>query len=287
MIKKEDIVGQEELVAILDKMVSDNTVPHFIMFNGKYGMGKRFFTRYLAEQMGATIYESTTPKNTMEYVREVIAQAYSIQTPTIYMFTDVYRFKEHIANALLKITEEPPTNAYFVFTCVAANRIPRALRSRCFEYRIKPYSYTQLEEVGIKLGCNDKFLSSVLMSCKSPGMIKNQVQSAQTTQGLNEFVEKVVDNIGTASDANVFKIAEKLSFNDEETGYNLNSFFTTFNAECMQRTKNIATRNRTMYFRYVKTTNEYRDNLMVFGINKRNIFDTWVLAIREIYKKYN
>lgn len=287
MIKREDIVAQEELVNLIDKMIEENTVPHFILFTGRQGSGRKFFTKYLAEQMSCNIFKSDTLKNTMEYTREVIEQATTQQTPTIYLFPDIDYCREPVANALLKITEEPPQNAYFVLTCQKGNVIPKTLRSRCFEYRIKPYNYEQLQDVAIRMGCKPNNLSSILMRCTSPGMIQNQLQAMTTNDNINEFVEKVLDNIGTVSDANVFKIAEKLSFKDEEPGYNLNTFFTSFNAACMQRTKAIATPNRAMYFRFVKTTNSYRDSLIIRGINKRNIFDTWLLAIRDIYDKYN
>lgn len=287
MIKREDVLGQDTVLDKFDKMIEEHTLPHCLVIMGSYGSGRKYMAKYITDKLDATIYQSDEDKNTVAYARKVIEQAYTQTEPIVYLFNNMDYLKVEVANALLKITEEPPENAYFIITCTLIMDIPKTLRSRCFSIRLKHYDYNTLAEIALRNGCKPENIGKVLQDCETPGLVINRLKTMQTVQELEEYVDKVVDNIGKVSTSNVFKIDEKIAFKVDDTGFNLNAFWIAFSNNCMQRTKEIHNSKRNMYFRWIRITGEYREKLLINGINKRILFDTWLVEIRDSYSKYN
>lgn len=50
-------------------------------------------------------------------------------------------------DSMLKIIEEPPEHVYFVFCTTLLNKVPRAIKTRCTSYNLKPVGVTALQEL--------------------------------------------------------------------------------------------------------------------------------------------
>lgn len=287
MLTRDDIVAQETILDKVDKMIAEHTLPHFLILLGSYGSGRKYMAKYIADSLGAPIYQSDENKNTIAYARNVIEQAYTQTEPIVYLFNDMDYLKVDVANALLKVTEEPPENAYFIITCPAIMDIPKTLRSRCMSMRMGRYGYPQLREVLIRNGCNPEDVGKMMQDCATPGLVLNRLKTAKLSQEIEEYVDKVIDNIGRVSDSNMFKIDEKLAFKVDDEGYNLNTFWVSFSNNCMRRTKDIHNSKRNMYFRWIRITNEYREKLMINGVNRKILFDMWLVELKDSYSRYN
>lgn len=290
MIKREDIIGQDILLDRFDKMIDSNTLPQFIVISGYYGIGKRLIATYIADKLGYTLYQSRDGRVHTEYVREIAKLAYTQTEPTVYLLPNMNNASKMAIEMLLKVTEEPPKNAYFIITCSWITKLPITIRSRCKEFSLRKYSYDDLINIAHKHypEVNTDTVASIIHNVDTPGVMLTQLQVIEDTKSLNEFAIKVVDNIGTASEANVFKIAEKLSFSENDSkGYRLMAFYTAFSNECMQRTKDISKPDRNMYFKWIRTTGAYRDKLNNIALNKRTMFDLWIVEIKEIYDDYH
>lgn len=277
------MIGQDKLIELFNEMIRNKTLPRFIIITGTFGSGRKTLAKYIADKLNASLYK---PKDrvTVDYVRDIIEQAYKQTEPIVYLLPDVEFFNLSAANALLKITEEPPNNAYFIMTCAEGKNVPQTLLSRCVSYRIPVYSREALIEFAKSI--NIEADEQLLTLCKTPGDIINMVKSEVSYKSLEEFTEKVVDNIGKVSGANAFKIDESIAFKEDDTGYNLNTFWTMFCNVCMQKTKDIKNSTRNMYLSFIRVTGSYREKLTIIGINKRSLFDLWILEIRDIYAKY-
>lgn len=280
------IIGQDKLISMLDRMIENNTLPRFISLTGAQGSGRKTIAQYIASKMNAPLYKPKE-KVTVDYVREIISQAYQQTSPVIYLLPDMDFINVSSANALLKITEEPPNNAYFILTCYDGRNIPATLKSRCITYRLETYSLTTLKEFAQSLNIDTERNDQLFRLCETPGQILDFAQSELNYKELENFTIKVVDNVGKVTGANVFKIDDSIAFKEDDTGYNLNTFWTMFCNVCMQRAKDIKNSKRNMYFSYIRITSGYRDKLTIIGINKRSLFDLWLLEIRDIYDRYN
>lgn len=285
-MEKQKIIGQDKLVTMFDRMIENNTLPRFITLTGERGSGRKTLAKYIADKLNASLYKPDN-KISVDYIRDITTQAYQQTSPVVYLLPDADVINTASANALLKVTEEPPNNAYFILTCCDGRYIPATIKSRCITYRLEPYSLTTLKEFAKELNVDTSNNDQLFRLCETPGQIIDFVQSELNYKDLEEFTIKVVDNVGKVSGANVFKIDESIAFKEDDTGFNLNTFWTMFCNICLQRAKDIKNSKRHMYFSYIRVTGEYREKLTIIGINKRSLFDLWLLEIRDIYEKYN
>lgn len=205
----------------------------------------------------------------------MIEDAYRVNTRTFYIIPDADTMSIAAKNAILKVTEEPPNNAYFIMTLQDLSNTLATIKSRGTVFNMEYYS---AQEIGDYYTQNyDADLNDIILDiCETPGEV-----DLLKTFGVYEFysyVETVVDNIAEVSGANSFKIGEKIAFKATDTDkYDLPLFWKAFNKVCVQRLREDPIR----YAHGVKTTSKYLQELRINGVNKSSTFDMWLLAIRE------
>ena len=104
------MIGQEFVRGQLREMIELNTVPRFLILTGVKGSGKYTLAKWLTKQMKSFLVE---PELSVDAVREVVKNCYKCSGDTVYIFRDADRMSAAAKNALLKVTEEPPRQAYF------------------------------------------------------------------------------------------------------------------------------------------------------------------------------
>lgn len=278
------MIGQEKLENTLYELIDNNTIPRFIILTGAKGSGRKTLARLVAKKLNAQLFEPTE-KTSVEYIRDVIEQCYKQTTPTVYLIPDADAISNQAENALLKICEEPPNNSYIIMTAQSLKYLLNTIRSRATCYRLATYSIDTLSKIAKEH--NIEFKNNVYETLNTPGAIIDFADGTNIYSNLETFVNLVIDNIGDVSGANALKMSDRISFKEDETGFNLASFWILFNNVAMQRTKDIKNSKRNMYFSYIRVTGEYQAKLTIQGINKKSLFDLWVLEIRQIYNKYN
>ena len=80
-------------------------------------------------------------------VRRTIEYAYSYTAPTVYIFRNTDDMSVGAKNALLKVVEEPPNNAYFIMTVHNIDNMLGTIRSRGTVIKMEPYSMQELRSV--------------------------------------------------------------------------------------------------------------------------------------------
>ena len=80
-------------------------------------------------------------------VRRTIEYAYSYTAPTVYIFRNADDMSVGAKNALLKVVEEPPNNAYFIMTVHNIDNMLGTIRSRGTVIKMEPYSMQELRSV--------------------------------------------------------------------------------------------------------------------------------------------
>ena len=270
------MIGQHTILKTIKMQIKNGTFPRFSIITGPRGSGKKTLAHWIYNELGEGIFSNRGIS--VDSVRDAIGDSYRINgTPCIFLFADADTMSTQAKNALLKVTEEPPNDAYFILTVSDMNTVLDTIRSRATVYYMLPYSsdeilkYTHNKDILIY----DKIISEL---CETPGdvdlLCKNGVHE------LYDYAEKTVDNIATVSGANAFKIANKIAFKDDAEGFDLRLFLRAFQSICAKR---MLTADRAKYSRGVQLASSCLSQLNTAGLNKGALFDIFILDIRRAW----
>lgn len=191
-------------------MIENKKLPHAIIIEGPVGSGKKTFAEFLAKAMLCSSetppcgicnscrtltagsnqdYSFFTPEKeliTVEDMRRLRTEAYyaPIAAPCrVFVIHKADCMNEQAQNTLLKVIEEPPVTAKFIFLCESANSLLVTIRSRCIQFTlsgVEPDSKacTLLAE---KSGCTAEAAKSALVAYN--GLIG---QALTALQGTNQ-----------------------------------------------------------------------------------------------------
>lgn len=279
------MIGQRYLLERINGQVERDRFPRFAIFIGERGSGKKCLASTIADYLK---YPISFVDTKVDSIREVIDTAYKVDAPIIYVIADCDNMSNAAANALLKVTEEPPRNAYFILTCENEENLLQTIRSRGVTYMLEPYSYEdKCDYIDYQGSENQRYLFEedeefVLEVSSNIGEVEllmsafNKDSNAITD--FREYVNLVIDNIAEVSGSNAFKIGDKIALKDEEDKYDLRLFWKAFRSICTDRLKK---ENDLKYARAIAITGDSLSQLNIRGINKQMLFDTWLLSIRE------
>ena len=251
-----------------------------MIFVGAYGSGRKLLSKWVATTANMPYVISDLG---VENVRQIIDVSYKTTVPTVYIIPNANNLSVIAQNALLKITEEPPNNAYFIITIENGSQILPTLLNRGITFHMLPYTVDELKTFLTQSYPNDnKYYDILLDVCDTMGEMCDLL-----TYDIDEFlgyVDKVILNIAVTSGSNAFKIANKINLKDGETnsdkGYELHMFFKAFKAQCMKELKNNS--DDLKFADGVVITNKYLQELQqIRGVNKSMLFDAWLLDIRK------
>lgn len=268
------MIGQCALRGILENLIKDGTFPRFCILTGIKGSGKKMVSAWIADKMGVSKYILSDVK--VETVRQAIETSYKAVNPIIYMIYDADNMSVQAKNALLKVTEEPPNNAYFIMTLESSEMTLDTIRSRATIYALDGYSSVEIEEYAKRnYKPTDEELEIITEVCDVPGDV--DCLYAVKPKEFYSYVEKVVDNIADVEGANSFKIADKLALKQDSGGYDVKLFLRAFMSICMRR----MTDNPLQYATGISITSKYINELSIRGVSKTMLIDSWILDIRN------
>lgn len=273
------MVGQLELLNKIGGQVERDRFPRFSILIGEKGSGKKELAKNIAQMSGHAAW--IAPDVKVDTIRNIIETCYKADLPIFYIIPDCDNLSLAAANALLKVTEEPPRNAYFILTCENEENLLSTIRSRGVTYMLEPYSYEdKCDYVNMMYDMNkwtDKETEFALDTATTPGDI-DYLWSINLPDFIS-YVNLVIDNIAEVQDSNAFKIGNNIALKDEEDKYSLKLFWKAFNVLCVDRMK--SGNDPLKYARAIGITGEYAQQLNIRGINKQMLFDQWVVSIRE------
>lgn len=278
------MIGQRELLDRFKAMVDDKTVvfPKFIILVGPKGSGKKTMAneiyKMISESATINVNQYILEDVRVDTVRSMIIDAGKVIEPTIYVIPDADRMSTSAKNSMLKVTEEPPANAWFILTLENEYNALATIRSRGQVYKLQPYSGARIMDY-IKMRFKEVSLEEteiMLDICETPGEVEFLYKAGVIA--LYEYVEKVVENIATVSGSNAFKIGSKIAFKDEEDKYDLRLFWKAFMKVCSDKMRDL---KDIKYADAIRITSKYMQQLSTTGVNKSSTFDMWILDIRE------
>jgi len=267
------MIGQKSLIDDIDNLISREKYPRFSIFVGLIGSGRKTLAKEIAKKMDMQVVQ--LPDVKVDTVRSMITEAYKVPYKYMYIIPDAENMSSASKNAILKITEEPPNNAYFVMTVQDESQLLDTIKSRGTIFHM--HSYTP-EEIAEYADCRDtRELEIVTSVCEVPGDVE-KLRNVDIDAFYN-YVDSVVENIAVTNGSNAFKIGAKINFKDDADKYDLRLFWRTFMLVCLNRIDE----DKLRFASGVKITSKHLQDLRITGVNKASLFDMWILDIREAW----
>lgn len=138
------MIGQKNNIQTLIQWRCNKSVSRFIIIAGAQGSGRLTFAKAIMSMLHITGIISDCK---IEDVRRTIEYAYEYTAPTMYIFRNADDMTVAAKNALLKVVEEPPNNAYFIMTVQNIDNMLGTIRSRGTVIKMEPYTMQELRSV--------------------------------------------------------------------------------------------------------------------------------------------
>lgn len=270
------MIGQSTLQQRLNGLIMANKFPRFSILVGPRGSGKKTLAHKLAGDLQALTYDCDYK---VDAVREMISNCYKIREVTCYIIANADDMSIAAKNALLKVTEESPNNAYFIMTLQDEANTIETIRSRGTIFHMDRYTPSEIYQYAkenTNYTLHDDEWDIIKDICDTPGEVD---MLGGYPKEFYDYVQLVVDNIAEVSLANAFKISTKIALKSDSKGYDLKLFWKAFLKVIIERRIEIGSRAVNM----MRITSKYLQRERIKGVNKQMLFDNWILEIRSLW----
>ncbi len=139
-----EIIGQEQVTAVLQKTVAAKNPSHSYLFAGSRGTGKTSIARIFAAALGVSgndTYEMDAASNRgiddIKAIRDGVSVS-PLESPwKVYIVDEAHMLTKEAWNALLKTLEEPPAHVIFILATTELPKVPDTIVSRCQVFSFK------------------------------------------------------------------------------------------------------------------------------------------------------
>ena len=248
----EDVIGQNNIVEILNKQLEQNNIKNTYIFSGASGCGKttvaRLFINKLNNNVGSPLEIDAASNSGVDNIREIVklAQERSIDSEyKAYIIDECHALSNQAWQAFLKCIEEPPKYTIFIFCTTEPSKIPDTIKNRCMRFNFNRINsdliYQRLLYISNNENCNNVEDTCDYISRICNGEMRNAISMLEkcidyshnldinnTLTCLGDYSYdtyfSLVDSIIDGNTKNVFEIISSIYNN----GANLVKFIDTF-----------------------------------------------------------
>ncbi len=270
------IIGQKNLLETIQKVIESGRYPKFSLVTGAKNSGKQSLVTHICKQLNLPIVKFGCG---IEQVRNIIDLAYEQTEPICYVCTNADGMSLGAKNALLKITEEPPNNAYFMITLESLSNTLETIKSRGILWQLEDYSledlltYRQHKNYSAEF---DKILEDI---CNTTGEVDELFTN--DIPAFYSFAETVAFKIHIPTTGNIFKIPKQLKTKEAESGFDPILFFKTIRNLYI---KEACKTQQSKYLWASTITSECLQDLVKPNLNKVGTIDKWIMDVRTILR---
>ena len=226
----DEFVGNAALVETLKSFFQrdKNTLPHALLFSGPSGCGKTTLARGLAKMLGCdgtygiVEYNAANTRG-IDTMRELVSHV-SIRPFAgkikAYILDESHQITDVAQQALLKVIEDNPSYAYFMFCTTEPQNIIATLKNRCTQFEVSSLSRKEigklLDDVCLKeqLKIDGEVLSAVARSCN--GSPRSALVLLEKISKLSDFNDQLdILYKGTQFDDTIWDLCQILCANPD------------------------------------------------------------------------
>ena len=260
------MIGQKNNIKTLIKWRCNKSVPRFIIISGDEGSGRLTLAKIIIKMINA---KGIIMGNSIAEIRETIENAYTITKSTCYIFRNADDMKNEAKNALLKVVEEPPNNAYFIMTVHNIDNMLGTIRSRGTVIKMEPYTMSELHFVS-----EDELK---LEYCTNIGELQITHEEVQRTE---DCVDDVLKALREKSGTKLLKACTQLKGKQTETDkIDCLLFFKVFQKRLYRMVENLE-----LCLDYIQALFIEKQELSRNTINKKASIESMLIKMLEELK---
>ena len=219
-----EVIGQEAVVSVLSRQIATGKVKNAYMFCGEYGTGKTTVARILANMLndgvGEPIEIDAASNNGVDNIRDLIADAQ--QSPMegnykTYVIDECQDLSKAAWDCALKLIEEPPAHAVFIFCTTNPLKVPDTIMSRVQRFDFRRVSNKAIAD-RLEYICNEEldvpFEREAIerIAVVSKGHVRQAIQDLQKCVDYtdNLTLETVENILGVVSEEAVAKFVSSI-----------------------------------------------------------------------------
>lgn len=269
------VCGQKKLLERIDSLVARNKFPRFCILVAPAGYGKKVVSEYISKKLECTFVPCEIK---VESVRETIYNSYEISSKVLYMFFDADDMSVNAKNALLKVTEEPPNNAYFIMTVQNLSSVLPTIISRATIFNLDNYSIQDLDdyikENKYQIDTKSKNIMDQICTCPKDITTCTVID----LQKVYDLADKFIQYIGSVSLYNEFKLGSSLNTKSDTEKIDPVLFMRCVMSVCENYiSRDCSKEDCDIFHKIIRQTSKHLSELCQKGSSKQMVIDNWIL----------
>ena len=267
-------VGQRDAEIVIDNWKARDSFPHFILISGDAGSGRLSLSYIIAKELDARI--SVLPDVAADTIRNLVDIAYQLDDKIVYVIPNSDSMSVAAKNSLLKLTEEPPGNAYIIMILQSLENTLPTLVSRSQHILMEPYSYEDL-----RLLCNDN-IDAIKIS-ETPGMLKRVLSMGKEDQDrLITMCSNLVYYVDKITIGNALKSAINIKFKESDKGWDIDIFLAgvRYVLEIITNKDSISKEELLRISIWYSGLSYYLYKFKRSGVNRKAVYDQLLFYVR-------
>lgn len=264
------MIGQKRNLETIKSWRLSRKTPRFILLDG---VGERLeLAKEVAKSLNA---EFIIADKSVADVRAIINNSYSVTQTTFYIFENGDDMSIAAQNAILKVVEEPPNNAYFIMLCNDMYSMLPTIRNRSTKMSMDFYTQDDIREVS-----KDELINRYCFDVVSAKQARDNYDKFKQ---LVEKAEKFANEIKTISGVEALKIMGEVS-GDREYPIGISQFITIANRIILEMILETVPKDVLKISIVSSASIEAQRDLWKKGIKKDSVLDIWALDVRSAFQ---